>query len=96
MVGRARKASLGKSTYPTTKSTNSKNAYSAQGRQGEVYHEVFGDPTYADAILDRLINNAYRINLKGKTMRDVIDPTTGAPLAEEPEIGGIAIAPADG
>ena len=62
----------------------------------ECWHDMIGDPTYADAILDRLINNAYRINLKGKTMRDVIDPTTGAPLAEEPEIGGIAIAPADG
>ncbi|MEN7974045.1 MAG: IS21-like element helper ATPase IstB, partial [Verrucomicrobiota bacterium] len=29
------------------------------------WHEIIGDPTLADAILDRLIHNAYRINLKG-------------------------------
>ncbi len=33
------------------------------------WHEVIGDPTLADAILDRLIHNAYRINLKGESMR---------------------------
>ncbi len=26
------------------------------------WHETIGDPTLADAILDRLIHNAYRIN----------------------------------
>jgi hypothetical protein len=30
---------------------------------------VFGDPTYADAILDRLVHNAYRIELRGDSMR---------------------------
>jgi hypothetical protein len=30
---------------------------------------VFGDPTYADAILDRLVHNAYRIELRGESMR---------------------------
>ena len=35
------------------------------------WHEQIGDPTIADAILDRLIHNAHRINLKGeKTMRN--------------------------
>ena len=29
----------------------------------------FPNPTIADAILDRLIHNAYRINLKGESMR---------------------------
>ena len=29
----------------------------------------FGDPTLADAILDRLVHNAYRLNLKGESMR---------------------------
>ena len=38
-----------------------------------------GDPTYADAILDRLVHNAYRLNLKGKSMRD--------PAAHEPAEG---------
>jgi DNA replication protein DnaC len=33
------------------------------------WHEMIGDPTLADAILDRLIHNAYRINLKGESMR---------------------------
>lgn len=35
----------------------------------EHWHEVIGDPTLADAILDRLIHNAYRITLKGESMR---------------------------
>ncbi|MFO7716306.1 IS21-like element helper ATPase IstB [Desulfosarcina sp.] len=30
-----------------------------------------GDPTLADAILDRLIHNAHRINLKGESMRKI-------------------------
>ncbi|MEJ2448768.1 MAG: IS21-like element helper ATPase IstB [Anaerolineales bacterium] len=33
------------------------------------WHEIVGDPTLADAILDRLVHNAYRINLKGESMR---------------------------
>ena len=33
------------------------------------WHELIGDPTLADAILDRLVHNAYRINLKGELMR---------------------------
>jgi DNA replication protein DnaC len=33
------------------------------------WHEVIGDPTLADAILDRLVHNAYRINLQGESMR---------------------------
>ena len=31
-------------------------------------HEI-GDPTLADAILDRLVHNAYKIELKGESMR---------------------------
>jgi IstB-like ATP binding protein len=30
---------------------------------------VFGDPTYADAILDRLVHNAHRIDLTGESLR---------------------------
>jgi len=33
------------------------------------WHEVIDDPTLADAILDRLVHNAYKINLKGESMR---------------------------
>jgi DNA replication protein DnaC len=35
----------------------------------ENWHEIIGDPTMADAILDRLVHNAYRITLKGESMR---------------------------
>jgi DNA replication protein DnaC len=33
------------------------------------WHDVIGNPTIADAILDRLVHNAYRIELKGDSMR---------------------------
>ena len=33
------------------------------------WHEVIGEPTIADAILDRIIHNAHRIALKGPSMR---------------------------
>jgi DNA replication protein DnaC len=33
------------------------------------WHGVIGDPTYADAIMDRIVHNAIRIPLKGKSMR---------------------------
>jgi len=33
------------------------------------WHEYIQDPTLADAILDRLVHNAYRIELKGESMR---------------------------
>ena len=33
------------------------------------WHELIGDPTLADAILDRLIHSAYKIELKGGSMR---------------------------
>ena len=33
------------------------------------WHERVGDPTLADSILDRLVHNAYKIELKGPSMR---------------------------
>ncbi|HYK63064.1 MAG TPA: IS21-like element helper ATPase IstB [Bryobacteraceae bacterium] len=33
------------------------------------WHEQIGDPSIADSILDRLIHNAYRIELKGESLR---------------------------
>ena len=33
------------------------------------WHEQIGDPTTADSILDRLVHNAYRIELEGASMR---------------------------
>ena len=33
------------------------------------WHDVLGDATFADAILDRLVHNAHRLTLKGASMR---------------------------
>jgi len=45
------------------------------------WHDVIGEPTFADAILDRLVHNAYRLELEGQSfrkkdakMRDETDP----------------------
>ena len=35
----------------------------------EQRHEIIGNPTLADAILDRLVHNAHRIQIKGESMR---------------------------
>ena len=35
----------------------------------EHWHDIVGDATFADAILDRLIHHAHRITLKGASMR---------------------------
>jgi DNA replication protein DnaC len=35
----------------------------------EHWHEIIGDPTIADAILDRLVHNAHRLTLKGESLR---------------------------
>jgi DNA replication protein DnaC len=35
----------------------------------EHWHDALGDPTLADAILDRLVHNAYKIALHGESMR---------------------------
>lgn len=43
------------------------------------WHEALGNPTLADAILDRLVHNAYKIPLKGESMRK----RRTAPLTKE-------------
>jgi IstB-like ATP binding protein len=35
---------------------------------------VYGDPTYADAVLDRLVHNAHRIDLNGESLRRTRKP----------------------
>jgi len=35
------------------------------------WHEVIGDPTLADAILDRLVHNAHRLIMTGESMRRI-------------------------
>ena len=33
------------------------------------WHDLIGEPTLADAILDRLVHSAHRIQLEGESMR---------------------------
>jgi DNA replication protein DnaC len=43
------------------------------------WYDMIGNPTLADAILDRIIHNAYRIELSGDSLRECIgdsDSTT--------------------
>ncbi|MBL4757480.1 MAG: ATP-binding protein [Rhizobiales bacterium] len=35
----------------------------------DTWHEVIGEPTFADAILDRIVHNAYRLKLDGQSLR---------------------------
>lgn len=42
------------------------------------WHEIIGDPTLADAILDRIVHNAYRIDLSGESMRRKLAVNEGA------------------
>lgn len=43
----------------------------------EHWHELIGDPTFGDAILDRLLHQAHRITLKGRSMRRKAATETG-------------------
>ena len=40
------------------------------------WHSAIGDPTLADAILDRLLHNAHRLGLKGESMRRMLAEQT--------------------
>jgi DNA replication protein DnaC len=46
------------------------------------WHDAIGDPTLADAILDRLVHNAYKISLQGNSMRKTKEKLTTAKSAE--------------
>ena len=35
------------------------------------WHDVIGDSSIADAILDRMVNGAHRINLQGESLRKI-------------------------
>ena len=37
----------------------------------DLWTDVIGDPTLADACLDRLVHNAHRLELKGDSMRRI-------------------------
>lgn len=48
----------------------------------EKWYDIIGDPTFADAILDRLVHNAYRIALDGPSMRKNAQPKPLTATAE--------------
>lgn len=48
----------------------------------EHWHEVLGDPTVADAILDRLVHHAFKIVLTGESMRKVLGRNTPMDAAD--------------
>ena len=39
------------------------------------WHEQIGDPTIADGILDRLVHNAHRLEMRGESMRKKPNPS---------------------
>ena len=45
------------------------------------WYEIIGNPTIADAILDRLVHNAYRIELSGESLRKNKSPARLTPAA---------------
>lgn len=48
----------------------------------EHWHDAIGDPTLADAILDRLVHNAHKITIKGESMRKKKHPLNPDPQNE--------------
>jgi DNA replication protein DnaC len=48
------------------------------------WHEQIGDPTIADGILDRLVHNAHRIEMRGESMRKKRNPPQGEKKATGP------------
>ena len=73
----------------------------ATNRSGP-WHDVIGEPTFADAILDRLVHNAFRLVLDGHSLRkpsgngvenealEIADPQKGLPMKKE-KAGGTAV-----
>jgi IstB-like ATP binding protein len=48
------------------------------------WHEVIGNPTIADAILDRLVHNAHRLTLRGDSMRKISAKRSGLDASPAP------------
>ena len=48
------------------------------------WHEVIADPTIADAVLDRLVHNAHRLELKGDSMRKIAAQRSKLDAAKKP------------
>jgi DNA replication protein DnaC len=52
----------------------------------DTWHDVIGEPTFADAILDRIVHNAYRLALDGPSMRKIqaSEAETAMPIMDTP------------
>jgi DNA replication protein DnaC len=51
----------------------------------KAWHDLIGEPTYADAILDRLVHNAYRLELEGeRSMRETVPDSEAQAAPTEP------------
>ena len=50
----------------------------------DTWHEVIGEPTFADAILDRVVHNAYRLALEGPSIRKIRAEEEAAASGAEP------------
>jgi DNA replication protein DnaC len=48
----------------------------------KVWHDLIGEPTFADAILDRVVHNAYRLELEGpRSLREAEDAGKAHPAS---------------
>ena len=46
------------------------------------WHSLFTDATIADAVLDRVVHQAYRIELRGESLRKTLPPTEASGTTE--------------
>ena len=51
------------------KKRNRNYSLSFKQKEEEAWHQIIGEQTIADAILDRLVHSAHRIDIKGESMR---------------------------
>jgi len=59
------------------------------------WHDVIGEPTFADAILDRIVHNAYRLELDGPSMRKIkaAEPGAAVPQSDPPDATSANVTP---
>lgn len=51
----------------------------------DAWHGLLGDPTVADAILDRLVHGSFRLNLRGESMRKTLQDEPHEPTEDGDE-----------
>ena len=49
------------------------------------WHDIIGEPTFADAILDRIVHNAHRLELDGPSMRKIEAEKNGIATIDQTE-----------